>query len=41
MNKKDLLIIKGKELAFLLRHDNKAYENGQKKDPCCKDEKYY
>ena len=28
MNKKDLLIIKGKELAFLLRHDNKAYENG-------------
>ena len=28
MNKKDLLITKGKQLAFLLRHDKKAFDNG-------------
>lgn len=28
MNKKELLTIKGKELAFLLRHDKEALDNG-------------
>ena len=28
MNKKEVLITKGKELAFLLRHDKEAFDNG-------------
>ena len=28
MNKKELLTVKGKELAFLLRHDKESYEKG-------------